>query len=147
LTRIYLDTSVISALFDSRTPERQSQTRQAWSSLADYEVCISDVVRYELSEVNTELKDIFLDIIKDFTVLEVTDKANELANEYVEKGIFPDKYIDDAVHVAVASLNNIGILLSWNFTHLVKVKTRRMVALVNSEKNYLSIEIISPPEL
>ena len=58
-----------------------------------------------------------------------------------------EKYIDDAVHVAVASLNNIGILLSWNFTHLVKVKTRRMVALVNSEKNYLSIEIISPPEL
>ena len=66
---------------------------------------------------------------------------------YIDKRIFPAKYIDDAIHVAVTSLNNIGILLSWNFSHMVKVKTRRMVALVNAEKSLLPVEIISPPEL
>ena len=80
-------------------------------------------------------------------MLNITDDTEELADEYIAKGIFPEKYRDDAIHVAVASLNNIGILLSWNFTHLVKMKTRRMVAIVNSKKNYPTVEIISPPEL
>jgi hypothetical protein len=49
--------------------------------------------------------------------------------------------------MAIASVNQVSILLSWNFTHLVKVKTRRSVALVNTEQNYLPVEIIAPPEL
>jgi predicted nucleic acid-binding protein len=147
LTRIYLDTSVVSALFDDRTPERLGQTKQAWELFPNYEVCISNLVRDELSNVKDELKEEFMDTIKGFTVLEVTDEVFELANVYVEKGIFPEKYLDDAIHVAIASLNNTGILLSWNFTHLVKIKTRHMVADVNNERYLLTIEIISPPEL
>jgi hypothetical protein len=51
------------------------------------------------------------------------------------------------VYLDVAATNGIDILLSWNFTHLVKVKTRRLVALVNAENDYSPVEIISPPEL
>jgi hypothetical protein len=51
------------------------------------------------------------------------------------------------MHVALASTNGIGILLSWNFTHLVKIKTRRMISLINAQENYPAVEIISPPEL
>jgi hypothetical protein len=80
-------------------------------------------------------------------VLPLTDEIHELAAEYVAQGIFPQKYYDDALHVAAASVNWISLLLSWNFTHLVKVKTRRMVALVNAVKNYPVVEIRSPPEL
>ena len=54
MTRIYLDTSVISALFDGRTPERQNQTRQTWDLFADYEVCISDIVVSELSNARED---------------------------------------------------------------------------------------------
>ena len=147
MTRIYLDTSVISALYDVRTPERMAQTKQAWILLADYEICISNIVLAELSNASEEYKDIFLKAVENFIILDADEDVYKLATEYVSRGIFPEKYIDDAVHVAIASLNNIGILLSWNFTHLVKIKTRQMVALVNSEKNYLPVEIISPPEL
>jgi tRNA isopentenyl-2-thiomethyl-A-37 hydroxylase MiaE len=31
--RVFLDTSVISAYFDARTPERMAQTRGAWGTL------------------------------------------------------------------------------------------------------------------
>jgi predicted nucleic acid-binding protein len=147
MTRAYLDTSVISALFDERTPERMTQTRAAWETLSDYDVCISNLVIAELSNAIEPLRRQFLGAISGFTVLELNDEAKILAREYVSKGIFPDKYIDDATHVAIAATNDIGILLSWNFAHLVKVKTRRMVAFVNTEKNYLPVEIISPPEL
>ncbi|MCL2041185.1 MAG: hypothetical protein FWG84_03980 [Bacteroidales bacterium] len=51
------------------------------------------------------------------------------------------------VYVALASVSQIGILLSWNFTHLVKLKTRRMVSIVNLAENIMPVEIASPPEL
>jgi predicted nucleic acid-binding protein len=59
----------------------------------------------------------------------------------------PEHYKDDAIHVAVAVVNNTDLLISWNFRHLVKVKTRRMVNLVNEVLSYPHIEIIAPPEL
>lgn len=77
----------------------------------------------------------------------MTKEAENLAEHYISKGIFPEKYRDDALHVAIASVNSIAFLLSWNFKHLVKVKTRRLVTLVNSLENYSAVEIIAPPEL
>jgi predicted nucleic acid-binding protein len=144
---LYLDTSVISALFDERTPERMAQTRRTWEELSTYDVYISNAVISELSNATEEVREKFLDIVAEFTVLEATEEAYLLATEYVDKGIFPKKYFDDAMHVAIAATNGITVLLSWNFTHLVKVKTRRMVALVNTDRDYLPIEIIAPPEL
>ena len=81
-----------------------------------------------------------------FTVLKLTDEIEELAAEYVKQGII-GKYFDDALHVAIASVNSINYLLSWNYKHLVKVRTRRLVALINSVKEYQHVEIITPPEL
>lgn len=57
------------------------------------------------------------------------------------------KYVADANHVAVAVTHGVGFLASWNFKHLVKVKTRREVNLVNSLNGYGVIEIVAPPEL
>jgi predicted nucleic acid-binding protein len=145
--KIYLDTSVISALFDHRTPERMSMTKSAWEQFNNYETYISDRVLGELNRVSEPLREKFLKVIEDFAVLSTSENAHSLAKTYIEQGIFPEKYYDDALHVAIASVNQIGILLSWNFTHLVKLKTRRMVALVNTLENYLPVEILSPPEL
>lgn len=144
---VYLDTSVISALFDSRTPERQSLTRSMWDTLKDYDVYISEIVLDELSAAPEELKNKFFEAVAGFSVLSVNEEAENLAKDYIAQGIFPLKYLDDAMHVAIASVNGIGYLLSWNFKHLVKVKTRRLVALVNTMKNYQPVEIIAPPEL
>jgi predicted nucleic acid-binding protein len=145
--KIYLDTSVISALFDERTPERMGCTKSAWELLSDYDVYLSETVIDELNDALEPLRNKMLDVVDSFTVLPISESAVFLANEYIKQRIFPEKYRDDALHVAIASTNGIGILLSWNFTHLVKIKTRRMVSLVNTQKNYPIVEIISPPEL
>jgi len=146
-TKIYLDTSVISALFDERTPERLSMTSAFWSKLDDYEVFVSTLVLEELERANVMVRDKMLSSAQSFNVLNISEKAVELANCYLKQGIFPEKYFDDALHVALASKNQIGILVSWNFTHLVKLKTRRMVSIVNLQEDYMQIEIVSPPEL
>jgi predicted nucleic acid-binding protein len=145
--KIYLDTSVISALFDERTPERLSMTSVLWSKLCDYEVFVSELVLEELERANEKVRDKMFSAIKDFTVLKTSKEAEKLAQTYVKHGIFPEKYFDDALHVALASVNQIGVILSWNFTHLVKLKTRRMVSIVNLAENIMPVEIASPPEL
>ncbi|MDR2813317.1 MAG: type II toxin-antitoxin system VapC family toxin [Prevotellaceae bacterium] len=146
-SKVYLDTSAISALFDMRSPERMEMTKAAWKQLKNYDVYISEIVMEELSRVTESLRKNMLESVENATVLPVTKAAQSLADAYVERGVFPEKYYDDALHVAIASIHQIGILLSWNFTHLVKLKTRRLVTLVNTIENYSPVEIISPPEL
>jgi predicted nucleic acid-binding protein len=145
--KVYLDTSVISALFDERTPERLAMTIELWSKLNAYEVYISELVLEELEKASEQIKAKLFSAVEDFTVLKISKEAEELADIYVKHGIFPEKYFDDALHVALSSVNQIGILLSWNFTHLVKLKTRRMVSIVNILENIIPVEIASPPEL
>jgi predicted nucleic acid-binding protein len=145
--KVYLDTTIISALFDKRTPERMSQTQQFWRHIDEYNVFISELVIDEIKGASQPLQDEMLKKVSNFISLPVTDDAQYLTTEYIENEIFPEKYSADALHVALASANQIGILLSWNFTHLVKVRTRRMVALINAIHNYYSVEIIAPPEL
>jgi hypothetical protein len=144
---VYLDTTVISALFDARTPERQAQTKNFWSRIGEYNIFISELVIDEIRGAAQPLQDRMMSGVMDFTLLPTTEESQHLADIYIQNGIFPEKYSDDALHTALASVNQIGILLSWNFTHLVKIKTRRMVALINTLNNYNPVEIITPPEL
>ena len=71
----------------------------------------------------------------------------ELASEYIKKGIIPLRYEDDAFHIAVASVNNIDAIISWNFKHIVKLKTKKEVLGVNALMGYKEIEIYSPLEV
>ena len=104
--KVYLDTSVISALFDERTPERLSMTNLLWSKLSDYEVFISELVIEELERANERIRDKMFYAIRDFTVLKISKEAEKLAQIYVKQIIFPEKYLDDALHVALASVNH-----------------------------------------
>ena len=147
--KIYLDTTVPSAYFDDRTPDRQRLTKQFWTGrLPDYECVISTIVLMEILDTpDAERRNNINGLIDNFEVLEFEEEALELAQEYIKRGIFPEKYTSDANHMAIAVVNGIGYFASWNFKHLVKVNTRREVNLVNALQEYQQIEIIAPPEL
>jgi len=147
IRKIYLDTSVISALFDDRTPDRQKLTEESFKKFEEYEVFVSELVIEELNAASQKLKEKFLNTVDKYEVLKTDKESKKLANKYVEEGIFPEKYYDDSLHVAIATVNELDYLLSWNFKHLVKVKTRKLVSLVNIKNDYNEIEIIVPPEL
>lgn len=113
-----------------------------------YEPSISVITIEELSDTKDEtLRSNLLDLIKDFKVLKLSKEIERLADIYIEKGVFPERYRDDALHVAIASSHQIAYLISWNFEHLVKVKTRRLVNEINKSSGLREIEIISPQEL
>ncbi|MCX5809409.1 MAG: type II toxin-antitoxin system VapC family toxin [Proteobacteria bacterium] len=146
---VYLDTSIISAYYDKRSKDRQEATIKFWNEiLLNYKVYISEITIQELSNTKDKLLKVdLLDMTKEFKVLKSNKKIENLARLYVEHGIFPEKYFDDALHVAIASYYKVPYLVSWNFTHLVKVKTRRMVNSINTLAGFEVIEIISPQEL
>ena len=147
-TKIYLDTSVPSAYYDDEKPERQELTKEFWLKIKDYRVNISYLVKDELDQIEDEsLKRKMDELIRDFKILKTSDKVRELAEEYIKRGVVPEKFRNDAVHIAIATLNNMDALISWNFKHLVNIKTREEVNLINRNKGFKSIQIIAPPEL
>ena len=74
-------------------------------------------------------------------------ETEELAERYIKEGIIPEKYRSDALHIAVSVINGIDVIVSWNFEHIVKFKTRVMVDGVNKLLGYHEIEICSPEEV
>lgn len=79
--------------------------------------------------------------------LPLTDEVKALADRYIEEKVIPEKERNDAVHIAVASINNLDAIVSWNFEHMVKFKTRREVRGINTLMGYKTIEICSPQEM
>jgi hypothetical protein len=116
--------------------------------LTQYEVYISKVVQTELKAIKDDaLRGKALDLIKEFPLLEETAGDDILSGEYIIEGVIPRRYENDARQIAIASANGVDYLVSWNFEHIVKVKTRRMVSLINLRHGYKPIEIITPSEL
>lgn len=145
---LYLETSVVSAYYDEREPHKLDHTRDFWMKLNQYEVYTSKVAQTELAAIQDDtLRLKIFDLIKDFAMLETTGKEDFLSNEYIKEGVIPQRYKNDALQIAVASTNAIDYLVSWNFQHIVKVKTRRMVNLINLKHGHKTIEIITPAEL
>lgn len=142
--KLYLDTSVPNAYFDDKNPQRQITTKEFWQKLGDYDIYISDLVKEEITAtLDEKLRQNLLRLISSFTCLSSkTAEIDDLAKEYLSRKIIPVKYIADAVHIAVATVNSIDILVSWNFEHIVKLRTKREVNAANILLGYTQIEII-----
>jgi predicted nucleic acid-binding protein len=80
-------------------------------------------------------------------VFPLTDEVNAIAAKFVEEGIVPAKYKDDGLHLALALTNNIDYIVSWNFKHIVKLKTKRAVKAFSIKEGYKEIEITTPQEV
>lgn len=145
---VYLDTSVISALFDKRIPEMQFLTQRFFEHIKEFDVYVSEVVLAEVDRTrDTQLRSNLRKLAVSFDILPIDEESRVLADEYVRHGATPEDYPEDALHIAIATVNGIIYLLSWNFEHLVRFKTRRIVSMVNISLGYPHLEIVTPGEL
>jgi predicted nucleic acid-binding protein len=146
--RLYLDTSVISALFDETNPDRRALTRSFFEETSRFDVSISDVTIAEINRTpETALLEKMKSVAAGFSVIELSNDAERLAKEYLKHGAIPGSYPEDAYHIAVAVVSNLDFLLSWNFRHLVRRKTRDIVRMVNTLNGLRQIEIMTPAEI
>jgi predicted nucleic acid-binding protein len=146
--KVYLDTSVISALFDPKNPERKSLTEAFFRKIGSFEVYISEISIMEIERTpDLKLQNKMRETIRSLATLYITDKVEWLAKEYIRHGAVPEGYAEDSYHIAIAVLNEMDYLLSWNFKHIVRKTTRDMVRMVNISNKLAQIEIMTPAEL
>jgi predicted nucleic acid-binding protein len=149
--KIYLDTSVISYLEASDAIEKQEDTRKLWQAIQSgkFDVFISPVVVIELDNCNEPKRSVLAQQLQkiSYTMLEQTDEVLELATLYLEAGILREKSYRDCQHIAYACVHNCDMIVSWNFKHLVNIKTISGVKSVNALAGYKEMPIYSPTML
>ena len=149
--KYYIETSVFNFVFADDSPEKKELTERLFQKIEDerLEIYISEVVMDEINKAPESIKERLLTLIQKYqpTLLPVDQEVKDLAQKFIEDGIIPERYIDDALHISVAIVNNLDMLISWNFQHIVKVKTRVEVNAVSRFLMYSGIEICSPLEV
>ena len=146
--KILLDTSVYSAMLDKRDPIRQTQTQDFWKSINQYELYFSSINKEEIDAIKDEtLKKKLKDFLIKGKEIEISEEVERMKSLYIKEGLIPEKFENDALLLALTSVHSIDILISWNFKHLVKRKTRIGVNLINLKEGYKPIEILAPPEV
>ena len=146
--KVYLDTSVISALFDDRNPERKFLTELFFKESNNFEIYVSNITIVEIEKTPDEkIKRKMKEKIKDFSILTISNETEEFGNSLIKKGAINKSYSEDAYHIAIAIINEMDFLLSWNFRHIVRNKTRDIVRMINTLNNLKQISIITPAEL
>ena len=149
--KYYLDTTIFNFVFAEGDIEKKDITLKLFKDLflIANGIYISDEVIREISRAPEPRKSQLEGLVRETNplLLEVDLEAEELAERYIKEGIIPERYRSDALHIAVAVINGIEVIVSWNFEHIVKLKTRVMVNGVNRLLGYQEIEICSPEEV
>jgi hypothetical protein len=83
----------------------------------------------------------------DISILALSDEADRLTDVYVAEGIIPQKYRTDGLHIALATVNDLDMIVSMNFQHIVKRKTILATGKINNLNGYRTVEIYSPMEV
>jgi len=144
---VYIDTSVIGGCCDPDFEEWSSRLVDDCRA-GNLHPVVSSVTEAELMDAPTEVVEIYQELQSiGLTVIEISSEALELANAYITRGILTPKHQNDALHIALAAIENVDILVSWNFHHIVRFDQIRRFNAVNLELGYKSIDIRSPHEV
>ena len=149
--KVYLDTSVISHLMQEDVPEKMAENLKLWNMFKEgkYDVFLSTVTLQEIDNCpepkRTELFKHLGEI--DYTPIEITEDMSEVAQQLIDMGILTQKSYDDCQHIASAVIYGCDCIISWNFKHIVNIKTIRGVRAITNLKGYKPIEILNPTVL
>lgn len=149
--KIYLDTSVISYLDQQDASEKMKETQEIWELFRKgrYDIYISDVVVYEINKCSMEKREILLDYLDqiEYTIIETDESTVELAEKFIDFGFLKRKSYDDCRHIATAILAGCDFIISWNFKHIVNVKTIRGIKAITTFEGYKDLMIYPPSAL
>jgi predicted nucleic acid-binding protein len=145
--RIYIDTSVVGGYFDS---EFKEATVPLFERLEKNEITfvVSTLLDVELMNAPRKVRELLHRYSADkFERVELTDEAIELADKYVEEKVVGQTSLEDCRHIALATINKVDVLASWNFKHIVNLQRIKGYNSVNMKLGYSVIEIRSPKDL
>ena len=143
-TTMYLDTSIPNALFQD--PEERKKITSLFFSqiLPRYKVFVSELTLAEIKATpDSNLRNRLVKLVDHFQVLPTSSDAELLSKEYLKYLKIPEA---DAFHVAIASVEGINYLVTWNMRHIAKERTRRVVDNLNFLLGFPRIYIVTPDD-
>ena len=149
--KLYLETTVFNFYFVEKDGKKQQDTHKLFCAIEQgiYQVFTSQFVFDEIIEDTpikyrnmTELIDKYIQNILDFD-----QRVLNLADIYVKNGIIPVKYINDAKHIATATVNKLDFVVSFDMGHIVKPKTMIGTGFANLYHGYRQIGLCTPTEV
>ena len=150
--KIYIETSVVSYYAnrpsrDLVTAARQQVTREWWEENAHhFDLYVSVLVLEEVGGGDTSAAEKRLEVLKGIPILGITNEAEILASALVA-GPIPKNYAEDALHIALAAVNGMDFLLTWNFHHINNAMMKRQIIKIVENRGYECPVICSPDEL
>ena len=148
--RLYLETTVFNYYFDEDRLGHEDVLRLFEAIKAGkYEAYTSSYVMQELEQAPEPKRANMLALIEDYqlNILNTSSKIRRLGELYIERGIIPASHLFDSLHVALASVYELDCIVSYNFHHINRNKTRIMTANINKEEGYGGIMIITAEEV
>ena len=150
--KLYVETSVWNFIFAEDAPEMKEITKTFFALIKEgtYEVYASDVVLDEIDRAPHPKKEKLMELINQVgpIVFELTPESEELAQQYIKRKIIPANKVEDALHIAIATVAEIDAVITWNYKHLANLRKEEFFQSVNLEFGYLKkIEIITPMEV
>ena len=145
--RIYIDTSVVGGFFDD---EFKEPTQLLFKRLENNEVkfVISDLLELELIQAPKHVSELLLKYPGNrFERIELTEETMSLADKYIAGKVVGQTSLEDCRHIALATINRVDVLASWNFKHIVNLDRIKGYNSVNLKQGYPIIEIRTPQEL
>lgn len=144
--RIYVDTSVIGGYYDD---EFEEATKKLFERIEnkDFDVYFSEVNETELVLAPQEVQDVKKLIPHDcYRYVELNEEAKQLAEAYINEKALGQASLNDAYHIAIASINRLDCLISWNFKHIVNFDKIKLFNSINLKLGYPLIDIRTPLE-
>jgi predicted nucleic acid-binding protein len=145
--RIYIDTSVVGGYFDE---EFEKDTIPFFNRIKNGEIIIivSDLLKAELLRAPDFIKELLINISDTHKEnISLTQEAIELADKYIEAKVVGKTSRADCQHIAMATICNADVLVSWNFKHIVNLDRIRGYNGINFQNGYKMIEIRTPKEI
>ena len=145
--RIYVDTSVLGGCFDLEFEQWSNRLIEAFRR-GEYLAILSSVTAAEVLQAPEQVKAVHAELIdRGAELLPVSTESMDLLNKYLERKILGPKFQNDMLHIALATIANVDVLVSWNFRHIVRLDKIRLFNSVNIECGYKSLTIYSPREV
>jgi hypothetical protein len=126
--KVYIETSVASYLTarpnrDLIVAAHQEITAEWWTTHRPrFDLYVSELVLLEASKGDPTAAISRLNRLAGIPSLPINDAVQELARSFVERRIVPEKVVEDALHVAVAAIQGMDFLLTWNCRHIANAE-------------------------
>ncbi len=151
--KVYIETSIPSYLAarrsqDVRVLANQETTIEWWEHRrTHFELFISEFVLAEAALGDPSAAQKRLAVLHGITVLDATEDVRTLGSSLIAEGPIPPQAAIDALHIAIAAVNGMEYLLTWNCTHIANAVMRPKIEAVSRRHGYEPPVICTPLEL